>query len=153
MGANLLISAVDNHLARREIAAVVAAQNGRWYGLDLGNEQHSGQVLLGNITNPEAIMFDRLGLCTGLPSPYLQEPALLEPPPLTASPLSCVELTLREDQSLIVNQQVAALAAHYAYQFLVRRELTQMATCFTLDPPITRSVSLKKPEILAAFRI
>ena len=79
-GANLLISAVDNHLARREIAKVVAAKNGRWYGLDLGNERHSGQALLGNITNVNAIKFDRLGLCTGLPSPYVQEPALLEPP-------------------------------------------------------------------------
>ena len=48
--------------------------------------------------------------------------------------------------------EVAALAAHFAYQFLVRRELTQMATCFTLEPPITQSVPLTKPEILAAFR-
>ena len=46
---------------------------------------------------------------------------------------------LREEQSLVVNQQVAALAAHYAYQFLVRRELTQMATYFTLEPPTTAS--------------
>jgi len=37
-GANLLISAVDNHLARREIAKAVAAQNGRWYCLEVGNE-------------------------------------------------------------------------------------------------------------------
>jgi PRTRC genetic system ThiF family protein len=148
-GANLLISAVDNHLARREIARVVAAQNGRWYGLDLGNEQHSGQVLLGNLTDPAAIKFDRLGLCTGLPSPYLQEPALLEPPPATASPLSCADLMQREEQSLVVNLQVAALAAHYAHQFLVRRELTQMATTFSLEPPITRSVLLTQAAISA----
>lgn len=38
-GANLIISSVDNHLARREIAKTVAAQNGRWYCLDLGNER------------------------------------------------------------------------------------------------------------------
>lgn len=148
-GSNLLISAVDNHLARREIATVVAAQNGRWYGLDLGNEQHSGQVLLGNVTDPAAIKFDRLGLCTGLPSPYLQEPALLELPPATASPLSCADLTQRDEQSLVVNQQVAALAAHYAHQFLVRRELTQMATTFSLEPPITRSVLLTQAAVTA----
>jgi hypothetical protein len=47
---------------------------------------------------------------------------------------------------------VAAIAADYAYQFLVGRELAQMATYFTLEPPITRSVPLTKPEILAAFR-
>jgi PRTRC genetic system ThiF family protein len=149
MGANLIISAVDNHLARREIAEVVATQNGRWYGLDLGNEQHSGQVLLGNVTDPAVIKFDRLGLCTGLPSPYIQEPALLEPPPAAASPLSCADLTQREEQSLVVNQQVAALAAHYAHQFLVRRELTQMATTFSLEPPATRSVLLTQAAISA----
>jgi hypothetical protein len=48
-------------------------------------------------------------------------------------------MMLQEEQSLVVNQQVAALGAHYAYQFLVRRELTQMATEFTLEPPTTRS--------------
>lgn len=138
-GANLIISAVDNHLARREIARAMEAQNGRWFCLDLGNEYHSGQVLLGNATEPEAIKFDRLGLCTGLPSPYIQEPTLLEPPPAEADPRSCADLMLREEQSLVVNQQAAALAAHYAYQFLVRRELTQMATYFTLEPPTTAS--------------
>jgi PRTRC genetic system ThiF family protein len=138
-GANLIISAVDNHLARAEIAGVVQERAGRWYCLDLGNEQHSGQVLLGNATDIDAIKFDRLGLCSGLPSPYVQEPTLLEPPPAEAAPFSCAELTLREEQSLVVNQQVAALAAHYAYQFLVRRELTQMATHFTLEPPTTKS--------------
>lgn len=147
-GANLLISAVDNHLTRREIAKVMAAKNGCWYGLDLGNEQHSGQVLLGNVTDPAAIKFDRLGLCTGLPSPYVQEPALLEPP-ADADLLSCADLTLREEQSPVVNQQVAALAAHYAYRFLVRRELTQMATTFSLEPPVSRSVPLTRATISA----
>jgi PRTRC genetic system ThiF family protein len=148
-GANLIISAVDNHLARREIAKVVAVKNGRWYCLDLGNEQHSGQVLLGNVTNVEAIRFGKLGLCTGLPSPYIQEPALLEPPPVEDRPLSCADLTQREEQSLVVNQQVAALAAHYAHQFLVRRELTQMATTFSLEPPVSRSVLLTQATINA----
>ncbi len=151
-GANLIISAVDNHLARREIARVIHSGHGRWYCLDLGNEHHSGQVLLGNVTGADEIKFDRLGLCTGLPSPYVQEPMLLEPPPADASPLSCADLVLQEEQSLVVNQQVAALGAHYAYQFLVRRELTQMATHFTMEPPITGSAPLTEPTILAAFR-
>lgn len=150
-GANLLISAVDNFRARREIARVVEAKNGRWYGLDLGNERESGQVLLGNVTVADAIKFDRLGLCTGLPSPYVQEPMLLEPPPADAGPLSCADLTLREEQSLVVNQQVAALAAHYAYQFLVRRELTQMATYFTLAPPTTRSQRVTEANVRSCF--
>lgn len=150
-GANLLISAVDNHLARREIAKVVAAQDGRWHCLDLGNEYSSGQVLLGNVTVPEAIKFDKLGLCSGLPSPYVQEPTLLEPPPEDDSPLSCADLTLREGQNPVVNQMVAAIAADYACQFLVRRELVQMASYFSLAPLTAKSVRLTKPNLTACF--
>lgn len=150
-GANLIISAVDNHLARREIAKVVATQNGRWHCLEAGNEYASGQVLLGNVTDPDAIKFDKLGLCSGLPSPYVQEPALLEPPPNDASSLSCADLTLREEQSPVVNQMVAAIAADYAYQFLVRRELVQMASYFSLAPVTVKSVRLTEPNLTTCF--
>ena len=150
-GANLLISAVDNHIARAEMASVVQSGNGRWYCLDMGNERHSGQVLLGNVTNSGDIQFDRLGLCTGLPSPYIQEPMLLEPPPANVSPLSCAELTQRQEQSPVVNQMVAAIAADYAYQFLVRRELVQMATYFSLAPLTAISVRLTEPNLAACF--
>lgn len=150
-GVNLIISAVDNHLARREIAKVVTAQNGRWYCLEAGNEHSSGQVLLGNATDPNAIKFDKLGLCTGLPSPYLQEPLLLEPPPADVNALSCADLTLREEQSPVVNQMVAAIAADYVYQFLVRRELVQMASYFSLAPVTAKSVRLTEPNLTACF--
>lgn len=149
-GANLIVAAVDNHLARREIAEVVAAQDGRWHCLELANEHSSGQVLLGNVVEPEAIKVDKLGLCSGLPSPYLQEPMLLEPPPADANPLSCADLTLRGGQSPVVNQMVAAIAADYAYQFLVRREVAQMATYFALAPTSVKSVRLTETS-LAAF--
>jgi len=150
-GCNLLISAVDNYLARREVAAAIAAEGGTWHALSLGNEHHSGQILMGNATAPEMVRFDKLGLVSGIPSPYLQEPALLEPPPAGATPLSCAELTAREEQSLVVNQQVAAIAAEYVYQFLVRRELAQMATYFTLSPATTRSLALTEVNVNACF--
>lgn len=150
-GANLLISAVDNHLARCEIARAMETQDGRWFCLDLGNEHQSGQVLLGNAIELEMIRFDRLGLCTGLPSPYVQEPALLVPPEISASPLSCADLTLHRDQSLVVNQVAAALAGQYCYQFLVHRMLIQMATYFALEPPITRSTILSRTNIVSSF--
>jgi hypothetical protein len=81
----------------------------------------------------------------------VQEPALLEPPPAEADALSCADLMLREGQSLVVNQQVAALAAHYAYLFLVRRELTQMATHFTLEPPTTKSRRVTEANVRSCF--
>ncbi len=92
-----------------------------------------------------------MGLCTGLPSPYVQEPALLEPPPDDDSSLSCADLTLREEQSPVVNQMAAAIAADYAYQFLVRRELVQMASYFSLASVTVKSVRLTEPNLTSCF--
>ncbi len=150
-GANLLVAAVDNYLARREIAGVVTAQKGRWHCLEVANEYSSGQVLLGNVTEPDVVKLDKLGLCSGLPSPYAQEPMLLEPPPADANPLSCADLTLREEQSPVVNRMAAAIAADYAYQFLVRREVAQMATYFALGPVTVKSVLLTEATLRARF--
>ena len=140
----LIISAVDNYLARREIAQAIEQFNGKLYGLDCGNELHSGQILIGNQSQPDQIQFDKLGLCSGIPSPYWQEPQLLKPPSPQTDPASCAELVQREEQSLIVNQQVSAIAGQYAHDFLIRRELRYMATTFTLQPPTTRTALLTR---------
>jgi PRTRC genetic system ThiF family protein len=135
---HLLIGAVDNHLARRELAQVVVGHGGRVWGLDLGNGRASGQILIGNLTRLEQLKLDNIGLCNGLPSPYVQEPDLLEPDE-EARPLSCADLTLLEEQGLMVNSQVAAIAGQYVYEFSLKRTLRQYATYFTLEPPITTS--------------
>lgn len=134
---NIIIGCVDNTDARQEIAQTIAACNGNLWGIDCGNALWNGQVLVGNTTQVAAIQFDRLGLCTGLPSPYLQEPDLLksEPQPMEAA-VSCADLTLREEQSLLVNRFTAAIAAQYCANIILRRELTQMATYFNLEPTV-----------------
>lgn len=134
----LIVGAVDNFRARREIARAVAQGNGRLWALDLGNDYASGQVLLGNLVDLERIRLSELGLCTGLPSPYLQEPDLLDSEEVE-SPLSCADLVRRQEQGLAVNQMAAAIAAHYCVQIVVEREIRQMATTFNLEPPTTKS--------------
>lgn len=132
--AHLIIGCVDNHLARREMAETVALFDGRIYALDCGNEQYSGQILIGNLTDMNRIKLDSLGLCTGLPSPYIQEPELLEPDP-NEQAQSCAEMALAETQSLMVNRMAAAIAAQYTADFILRREIRQMSSVFNLAPP------------------
>lgn len=134
----LIVGAVDNYRARREMARAVAQGNGRLWALDLGNDYASGQIVLGNLVDLERIWLSELGLCSGLPSPYLQEPDLLDPEEVE-SPLSCADLVRRQEQGLAVNQMAAAIAAQYCVQVLVEREIRQMATTFTLEPPTTKS--------------
>lgn len=147
----VLVGAVDNHQARRAMAEVVAAGKGHLWAVDCGNARSNGQVLLGNLTDLSRLRVDKLGLCAGLPSPYLQEPGLLEPDREDEPPLSCADLTLREEQSLLINAQTAAVAAQLVYDLVVKRTVHQYAVYFNLEPPTMRSLVLT-PTNLARFQ-
>jgi hypothetical protein len=63
------------------------------------------------------------------------------------SSLSCADLTLREEQSLLINTQVAAVAAQYVYDLIVRRTLQQFATYLNLEPPVMSSLLLTSTNL------
>ncbi|MCI0580174.1 MAG: ThiF family adenylyltransferase [Chloroflexi bacterium] len=132
---HLIIGCVDNHVGRREIAKTVEAYHGRIWALDCGNERVSGQVLIGNMTDVSQIKLDRLGLCSGLPSPYLQEPGLLEPDP-EAQSQSCAAMAAAETQSLMVNRLAATIAGHYVAGAILHKQIIQMGTYFSLEPTV-----------------
>ncbi len=142
----LLIGAVDNHLARGEISKAVEQRQGQVWWLDCGNAHHNGQVLQGNygLQMMEFLKVDELGLVNGLPAPHLQAPDLLQPDPDDDPALSCAELTVREEQSLVVNQMVATVASQYCYEFLVRRRVVACETVFSLEPPTTRTKQINE---------
>lgn len=140
--AHLIIGCVDNHWGRREIAKTVTAYDGRIWAIDSGNEQHSGQILIGNLTDCSQIRLDKLGLCSGLPSPYIQEPDLLEPAPETDL-CSCAGMgdgtSLTETQGVMVNRMAATIAAQYTAVFVLQRQIVHLSSCFNLDPPTLTS--------------
>ena len=136
--AHLIIGCVDNHLGRREIDKTVTAYDSRIWALDSGNEQHSGQILIGNLTDSSQIRLDKLRLCSGLPSPYIQEPDLLKPASETDHH-SCAEMALAETQSLMVNRMAATIAAQYTAVFVLQRQILHLSSYFNLDPPTLKS--------------
>lgn len=135
---HLIIGCVDNTVARRELAQTVAAYQGRIYALDCGNEWVNGQVLIGNLTDTSQIRLDRLGLCSGLPSPYVQEPELLTPDPAEPQP-SCADMALAETQSLMVNRMAATIAAQYVATLVLQRQILWLGSAFHLHPPAVTS--------------
>lgn len=145
-GSTLLVGAVDNERARQEMAQAVIRAGSRLWWLDVGNARWNGQCLIGNLPEGQDVKLDRLGLCTGLPAPHVQEPALLEPEPVE-TPFSCAELVLREEQSLFVNQAAAAVAAQYAYQFVLQRELTSFDTRFNLMPFVATTKKITRANL------
>jgi PRTRC genetic system ThiF family protein len=153
----LLIGCVDNYRARQELARTVEEGRGSVWWLDVGNAHHSGNIYMGNAVRPEQITVDEaLQLCSGLPSPAAQDPALLAPDPPAPEPtddLSCADLTLREEQSLMINTMMAAIAANYSYQWVIRGEMTSLATAVTLEPPAMTSRWITNEALRSAFSL
>ncbi len=139
----LLSGCVDDYPPRQELARTVEEGRGNIWWLDVGNAHHSGNIYMGNAVRSEQITVDKaLRLCSGLPSPAVQDPVLLAPDPPAREPsagLSCADLTLREEQSLMINTMMAAIAANYSYQWVIRSEMTSLATAVTLEPPAMTS--------------
>lgn len=169
-GLRLVVGCVDNGHARRAIAATLAAPRhgygggaARVFWLDCGNERDSGQILLGNALDPEALRgaFDReSGVCRALPAPSLQRPDLLLTPP--EPPRDCAEAIEFGTQGPTINAFVADLAADWVDRLLAGR-CRWMADYFNnedgtrtvipADPArVARLVGLRESAIAPAVR-
>ena len=143
---HLIIGCVDNHLGRRQIAKTVERYNGRIWCIDCGNDLNNGQILIGNLADISQIQVDKLGLCSGLPSPYLQEPALLEPDP-EPQVQACTERVLTGSQSLMVNRMTATIAAEYTAVFVLQKQILQIQTMFNLQPLVAHSLPITQTNL------
>lgn len=157
----LLIGCVDNAAARQALSRALqhnaelrGSELGTWW-LDCGNTDDAGQVLFGSAYRPDRLKgaFKSRKICILLPSPALVAPDLLEPRPeeLTAKKMSCAEIQAANNQSLAVNQQVAAVATDYLLR-LVSGGLKRFATYFDLESGSMRSRSITPEEIAGLAR-
>lgn len=145
----LIVGAVDNVCARRDIAEAITAHLQKWpyttgrsklWWIDAGNERVNGQVLAGNSLEAEPLL-SPLGFCTHLPFPHIQEPSLLadrDRPP-AAAPQSCADLTALAEQSAMINRLMATWIGVYLSRLLQSRDLDLMATFVNLRTGATRS--------------
>jgi PRTRC genetic system ThiF family protein len=144
----LVIGAVDNAAARQAIQDYVTSNRQTWW-LDCGNHEHAGQVVIGNQENLDAPNIDPLGLCAGLPLPTHHHPDLLEPDPAPdrdAHTESCADLALRDAQSLMINQAIAAYAAQYVYRLVLTQDLDTYATYIDLETGNAQSKPITKGQ-------
>lgn len=137
---NLVVGAVDNADARRAIAGTLIGHD-LWY-LDTGNSYNSGQILVGNASEEhqlEGAFHVEQGLVRTLPAPSLQRPDLLDAPPEPEPRLDCTEAVIREEQSRIINQMMASLAATFIEK-LLSGTLTWMGAYVDLDTGALQTV-------------
>ncbi len=146
---SLVIGAVDNHEARRELAGV----NGMW--IDCGNHHTSGQICIGT-TSDRDLMLSHIdgdnGKYRHLPNAAMLFPQLLEPEPdakPSPEPASCADLISAGSQHLMVNDLVACVAGQYLYKLLHRQPIHSFLSYASLETMTVRSISINQAEILA----
>jgi PRTRC genetic system ThiF family protein len=147
-GSQLILSCVDNHLARREL------HQARGILIGAGNYRDGGQVIIGNTADTELMqrhIDGKDGKYVYLPKEGLLFPSLLEPEApteMTQPAPSCAELVLRGDQDLTVNDWMACAVGQYAYALLRRQPIRTFASFISLDGMSVRSVPIHRDELL-----
>jgi PRTRC genetic system ThiF family protein len=147
----VVISCVDNHLARRELSCV----SGSNCHISAGNDRWNGQVCIANCTDRELMLKHidgRDGRYAYLPHESLLFPQLLEPEPLEDTeqqePASCAALTAMGEQSLLINDWAACLVGSYLHALLHRRPITSFLSFVQCDGlPGVRSVPICREEL------
>lgn len=140
----ILVGAVDNAAARRQLAASLRHWN-LW--IDCGNHEYAGQVLVGSTQQSDVLRQACTvpGICAALPSPDLVAPDLLVDPVVIVQPEDCAEAVENNRQSLMINQMIATIAAQYLTSLLLRGQITSFETLVDLS-----SLSMRSTPITAA---
>jgi len=150
---NLIVGAVDNHLARLELAK---ANGAIW--VDAGNHFNAGQVVVGNTSDHETALRyidGQNGRYSYLPNAGLLFPTLLESEPeVKPEPeRSCAELVAAREQDLLVNDWMAVAAAQYVYRLLHRQPITSFASYISADGMSVRSLPISRDELLPYLQV
>jgi PRTRC genetic system ThiF family protein len=150
---HVVIGAVDNPAARAVMTDVVKSADRRLWYLDCGNENHSGQVLLGNtLIKASFRKAIALGLIDRLPAPGLVYPDLVATPKAkriqrAGRAPSCADLTASGEQSLMINRLVAAHALSMLHDFLITRDLKYFGLAFDQQWGGTRAYTIDAPTL------
>ena len=144
----IIIGCVDGPAGRQAIAHGFHHNN--WW-IDAGNGYSSGQVLIGNVSNPkqmETAFEDVHQQVANLPMPSLQLPSLLAPVTVAPNiPMDCAEAVSEDEQNPVINQAMAMLVLQIIHKLLLH-ELTWMGVYIDLDAGSMQYVPAE-PEVVA----
>jgi PRTRC genetic system ThiF family protein len=149
----ILVGAVDTPEARLIMHTALKAGLARLW-LDCGNEADNGQVCVGTATEPTQLAgcLGLKGICSALPAPSLLYPNLITPRKKPRRG-DCAQAVEDNVQDLMTNQAVAAVAAQYLYNLVVRRRLTTFDTALALSGLAMRSQPITAARLAEATGI
>jgi PRTRC genetic system ThiF family protein len=150
---NVVVSCVDNHLARGQLHQVDGVLIGS------GNHAETGQVCIGNTADRKRVedyLDGREGIYPFLPKEGLLFPQLLEPelatPHEPEPDVSCADLVLQGLQHLLVNDFMACAVGQYVYRLLHRQPIASFITYLSTEDLVMRSVSICRDELSTYLR-
>jgi len=139
---DILISCVDTAAARREIHAEIGQMFRRMrYWLDLGNEQQSGQVILGE---PETLGADRK---PRLPTVVEVFPELLDASRPEDDRPSCSLAEALESQDLFINQHVATWALQLLWVLFRKGRIAHHGAFINLSDGSVNPLPVPAPRV------
>ncbi len=144
----LVCGAVDNHLARAELARCSCLY------IDSGNHAvgATGQVIVGNTGRRDLVEQSiESGHYRHLPHAGLLFPTLLEPEvqPEVPPSVSCADLQQKGEQHLLINDTMGIIAGNYSYKLLNYLPVTTFATFVDADSLTMRSLPVGADELRA----
>lgn len=139
--ADILISCVDSRKARRCIHEYLFSGDRYAYWLDLGNNEHDGQAVLGTPVTPNAAR--RADHAERLPCVTELYPELLDvDKPEDDAPSCSVRLSLAA-QGLFINDVVVRHAAQLLYELFSCGKLSHQGVVCNLESKRTAPISVK----------
>lgn len=135
----IFIGAVDNATARK---AIQKTSGGKLW-LDSGNHRTAGQVCLGDVPKDQPIdlygAFAMGATCTALPDPFMQWPGLMAEEERPVEQLDCATAMVLQEQSLMVNSQMAQITAMYLDKLVLHRSISIFQTVVDIEGMAMRS--------------
>jgi PRTRC genetic system ThiF family protein len=132
----ILVGAVDNAAGRRALAQALDAGLFWRAWIDSGNQEQSGQVMVGTTGDLEKLhgTLKMVYSCTHLPAPGMVAPELLEdaPAPEIEAAVDCALAMQRNMQALMINRMMASIAAEYVTSLVLHRQIDIMETVVSL---------------------
>ena len=136
---DIIIGCVDNAAARR---AISKSSTGWW--IDAGNDQYSGQVLIGNSNEIRKDSYsENSKLARDVLKPHLQLPSILDPSSNTPVRIDCATAVQREEQSPVINQMMATLVLN-SVDALINHRLTWQAQYVDLESGTLSTILIKE---------
>ena len=147
-GGNLIVSCVDNHVARQ------AVHRAKGVHIGAGNHENAGQCVIGSSSDAEMILHEsnwQNDTVRHLPIEGLLFPSLLEPESVAKpqSDLSCSDLVENGAQHLLVNDWMATVIGSYTYKLLHRQPIRTFMTFIDADNGTVAGKPLTRANVLA----